>query len=57
MVKKFVADVKEKAMGQDVMKSLTPAQQVVKIVKDELVDMMGGANSSSPIPRAVSPST
>ena len=45
VVKKFVADVKEKAMGQDVMKSLTPAQQVVKIVKDELVDMMGGANS------------
>ena len=34
VVKKFVADVKEKAMGQDVMKSLTPAQQVVKIVKD-----------------------
>lgn len=45
VVKKFVADVKEKAMGQDVMKSLTPAQQVVKIVKDELVNMMGGANS------------
>ncbi len=45
VVKQFVADVKEKAMGQDVMKSLTPAQQVVKIVKDELVNMMGGANS------------
>ncbi len=45
VVKQFVAVVKEKALGQDVMKSLTPGQQVVKIVKDELVDMMGGANS------------
>lgn len=45
VVKQFVADIKEKAMGADVMKSLTPGQQVVKIVKDELVDLMGGANS------------
>lgn len=45
VVKQFVADVKEKALGADVMKSLTPGQQVVKIVKDQLVDMMGGTNS------------
>lgn len=45
VVKNFVATVKEKALGQDVMKSLTPGQMVVKIVKDELVDIMGGANS------------
>jgi signal recognition particle subunit SRP54 len=45
VVKKFVASVKEKAMGAEVMKSLTPAQQVLKIVKDELVDLMGGSNS------------
>lgn len=45
VVKQFVADVKDKALGADVMKSLTPGQQVVKIVKDQLVDMMGGTNS------------
>ena len=45
VVKQFVATLKEKAMGADVLKSLTPGQQVLKIVKEELVDMMGGANS------------
>ena len=45
VVKEFVKDVKEKAMGEEVMKSLTPGQQVVKIVRDELVEVMGGANS------------
>ncbi len=45
VVKSFVATIKEKALGEEVMNSLTPGQQVVKIVKDELVDMMGGANS------------
>ena len=34
VVKKFVAEVKEKALGAEVMKSLTPGQQVVKIVKE-----------------------
>ena len=43
VVKQFVATIK--AMGADVLKSLTPGQQVLKIVKEELVDMMGGANS------------
>ena len=45
VVKQFVATIKEKAMGADVLKSLTPGQQVLKIVKEELIDMMGGANS------------
>lgn len=45
VVKEFVAEVKEKAMGQDVLSSLTPGQQVIKIVNDELLEMMGGTNS------------
>ena len=42
VVKQFVARVKEKAIGENVMNSLTPGQQVLKILKDELVDLMGG---------------
>ncbi len=45
VVKDFVATIKEKALGAGVLKSLTPDQMVVKIVKDELIEMMGGANS------------
>ena len=45
VVKSFVKDVKEKAMGSDVMNSLTPAQQVIKIVNNELIELMGGAGS------------
>ena len=45
VVKDFVADVKEQALGQGVLKSLTPDQMVVKIVKDELVDLLGGTES------------
>ena len=45
VVKEFVADVKEKALGTDVLKSLTPGQQVIKIVNEELIDLMGGTNS------------
>ncbi len=45
VVKDFVASVKEKAMGEEVLKSLTPAQQVVKIVNDELISLMGSTNS------------
>lgn len=41
VVKQFVNDVKERAVGQDVMKSLTPGQQVVKIVHEELSNLMG----------------
>ncbi len=45
VVKEFVADVKAKALGSDVLNSLTPGQQVVKIVNDELISLMGGTNS------------
>ena len=45
VVKEFVANVKEKALGEEVMASLTPAQQVIKIVNDELVELMGGTSS------------
>ncbi|MEF3696205.1 signal recognition particle protein [Desulfolutivibrio sp.] len=42
VVKDFVERVRERAMGQDVLKSLTPGQQVVKIVHDELIELLGG---------------
>ena len=45
VVKDFVATIKDKALGAGVLSSLTPDQMVVKIVKDELVDMMGGTGS------------
>lgn len=45
VVKEFVAEAKEKALGQGVLESLTPGQQVIKIVNDTLVDLMGGTNS------------
>ncbi len=41
VAKQFIRDVKERALGQEVMKSLTPGQQVVKIVRDELTGLMG----------------
>jgi signal recognition particle subunit SRP54 len=44
-VREFVAHVKERALGAEVMESLTPAQQVVKIVNDELVALMGSGDS------------
>lgn len=45
IVKDFVATIGEKALGQDVLKSLTPGQQVIKIVKDEMVELLGGTES------------
>lgn len=45
IVKEFINTIQEKALGQDVLKSLTPGQQVIKIVKDELVDLLGGTES------------
>ena len=45
IVKEFISTIQEKALGQDVLKSLTPGQQVVKIVKDELVELLGGTES------------
>lgn len=45
VVKEFVAQVKEKCMGTEVLQSLTPAQQIIKIVDQELVELMGGTGS------------
>jgi signal recognition particle subunit SRP54 len=45
VVREFVARVKERALGSEVMESLTPAQQVVKIVNEELVALMGSGDS------------
>jgi len=44
VVKTFVDQVREKALGEEVMKSLTPGQALIKIVNDELVEVMGAAN-------------
>ena len=45
IVKEFINTIQGKALGQDVLKSLTPGQQVIKIVKDELVELLGGTES------------
>lgn len=45
VVKEFVKKVSERAVGQEVLKSLTPGQQVIKVVKEELTDLMGGEQS------------
>lgn len=45
VVRQFINDIKERAVGQEVMESLTPGQQVIKIVKDELTNLMGGSQS------------
>lgn len=55
VVKDFVQRVREQALGQEVMRSLTPGQQVVKIVRDELTSLMGNANR--PLALASSPPT
>ncbi|APH05284.1 signal recognition particle protein [Bacillus weihaiensis] len=45
VVKDFIKRVSERAVGQEVMKSLTPGQQVIKVVKEELAELMGGEQS------------
>ncbi|MGQ9371936.1 signal recognition particle protein [Azospirillum sp. ST 5-10] len=55
VVKTFVAQVKERAVGQEVLRSVTPGQQVIKIVHDHLVEMLGQAepinlNAVPPVP-------
>ena len=45
VVKKFIANVEKQAMGEAVIKSVNPGQMIVKIVHDELIDLMGGANA------------
>lgn len=56
VAKQFIAEVSEKAVGQEVLESLNPAQQVVKIVNDELIALMGSGNAKlevSPKPPTV----
>ncbi len=56
VVKNFIAKVKEAAVGQEVVKSVTPGQMVVKIVNDQMVEMLGGdaktidLNAPAPVP-------
>ena len=45
VVKSFVNKVSERAVGQEILKSLSPTQQVIKIVNEELIELMGSANS------------
>jgi signal recognition particle subunit SRP54 len=56
VVRGFMERVREKAVGQDVLKSLTPAHQVVKVVHDELIELLGGSGhrlSTAPHPPTV----
>ena len=45
VVKDFVKKVTERAVGADILASLTPGQQVIKIVNEELTELMGGQNA------------
>jgi len=45
VVKNLLEEIKQRALGQDVMESLTPGQQVIKIVNEELIKLMGGGRS------------
>src|SRR5690625_727707 len=45
VVRNFINGIKERAVGEEVMESLTPGQQVIKIVQDELTTLMGGSQS------------
>lgn len=57
VAKDFIATVSEKAVGQDILKSLNPTQQVIKIVNEELIALMGGQNQklevSSKLPTVI----
>src|SRR5688572_28670442 len=57
VVKQFVADLKERAIGAEITKSLSPAQQVIKLVHDGLVDTLGGTtgklNAAAKSPQVV----
>ena len=50
VVKDFIAKVTERSVGEEVLKSLTPGQQVIKIVNDEIIKLMGEANSKINFP-------
>ncbi len=46
VIKKFIEDIKEKALGQEVLKSLNPSQTLIRIVRDELIAVMGDTNET-----------
>src|SRR5208283_4716626 len=46
VVKDFIEDIRVRAIGKEVLDSITPGQQVVKIVYDQLINLMGGANAN-----------
>ncbi|MEW5944797.1 MAG: signal recognition particle protein [bacterium] len=50
VVKSFIADVRAKALGEAVLNSLTPTEQFFKVVKDSLVELLGGANEPLSLP-------
>lgn len=56
VVKDFINKVTQRAIGQEVIKSITPAQQIIKIVRDEMIDLMGPVDSTikfSPTPPTI----
>lgn len=57
IVKELIANIKKRAIGKEVLSSLTPAQQVIKIVSDELTKLMGGQNENlniaGPVPASI----
>lgn len=57
VVKKFISDVSEQCLGEKVLKSLTPSQQIIKIVNEQLVELMGSTHSklivSSKLPTVI----
>ncbi len=58
VVKDFLARVRERALGQDVLKSLTPDQAVIRVVRDEMIELLGGATpvrleTSSRVPSVI----
>ncbi|MFN7965213.1 MAG: signal recognition particle protein [Acidobacteriota bacterium] len=55
VAKEFLARVREKALGEDVIKSLTPGQQVVRVVRDEMTELLGGSRALKPLSTASRP--
>src|SRR5882757_7099266 len=55
VVKDFVAKVRERAVGHEVLRSITPGQQVIKIVHDCLIEMLGGTPGEMPDINAPTP--
>ena len=56
VVKELIDHIRDKAVGQEVMTALSPAEQVVKIVRDELIELLGRTRPSSSSPRSRLPS-